>query len=179
MMNEIWSKTSASRIRNAQSSGMWVPCQLFPDWFGLQGSLRDRLKRCWWRSMQSKWEGSRECRNSTTVCVNVSPASLRILNERFIWRYIMGKWWAVAYEYRLKNRCIAGAMMVLARYTNLGRVRENWCKQWVRITCQRAGFGSEKSFGSVPEPSKNPTRWFLVVQTRPRTHQAAGFAGFG
>jgi len=40
-----------------------------------------------------------------------------------------------------------------------------------------SGFGPEKWFGSVPEPSKNPTRSVMVGQTRTRTRQPAGFAG--
>jgi len=42
-----------------------------------------------------------------------------------------------------------------------------------------SGFGPEKRFGSVPEPSKNPTCSVLAGQTRSRTRQPAGFAGFG
>jgi len=37
----------------------------------------------------------------------------------------MGEWYAVACGYRLINRCIAGAMKLLARYINLCRVRAN------------------------------------------------------
>jgi len=42
-----------------------------------------------------------------------------------------------------------------------------------------SGCGREKRLCSVPEPSKNPTRSRLVVQTQPRTCYAAGFAPFG
>ena len=44
-----------------------------------------------------------------------------------------------------------------------------------------SGFGPEKWFGSVPEPSKNPNRSFLAARTRTRTRtrQPAGFARFG
>ena len=33
-------------------------------------------------------------------------------------------------------------------------------------------------FGSVPDPSKNPTQGLLVGQTRTRTHRPTGFGGF-
>jgi len=52
MMNQIWSTTTASSFRNAQSSRMWVPRQMFPDWFDQHGSQTDWLKWCWSRSMQ-------------------------------------------------------------------------------------------------------------------------------
>jgi len=50
-MNLIQSKTMVSRIRNAKSSRIWMPRQMFPYWFSEHGSQRDRLERCWWRSM--------------------------------------------------------------------------------------------------------------------------------
>ena len=37
----------------------------------------------------------------------------------------MGEWGAVACQYQLINRCIAGAMKLLARYINFSRVRAN------------------------------------------------------
>jgi len=37
----------------------------------------------------------------------------------------MGEWWEVACEYRLINRCIAGAMKLLTRYINFSHVRAN------------------------------------------------------
>jgi len=42
-----------------------------------------------------------------------------------------------------------------------------------------SGYGPEKRFGSVPEPSKNPTRCLLVVQTQPCIPLPTGFAAFG
>ena len=59
-----------------QSSRMWALCQIFPDWFGRHRSQRDRLKKCWWLSMQLKRGGIREWRKSKTECDNVSSASL-------------------------------------------------------------------------------------------------------
>jgi len=79
----ILSKAMVSRIRNAQSSGMWVLCQMFPDWFGQHGSQRDSPKRCWWQVMQQKRGGTREWRKSRTQCVNVSPASLHSVPKSF------------------------------------------------------------------------------------------------
>jgi len=76
-------KGKSIRIRNAQNRAMWALSQMFPDGFGLHGSQRDRPKRCWWLSMQSKWGGIREWRESRTECLNVSPASLCILTESF------------------------------------------------------------------------------------------------
>jgi len=121
--NLIYSKQIALRIQNAQSTGMWVPCQMSQDWLSLHVSLTDRLKRCWWQSMQSTQGGITEWRTSRTECVNVSPASLCILTKSFSWIYIMGEWWAVACEYWLINRCIAGAMELLARYLNFSHVK--------------------------------------------------------
>jgi hypothetical protein len=104
MMHLIWSKTIPSRIRNPQSSGMWVSCQRFPDSFGLHGSQRDRLNRCWWRSMQLKREGTRESRKSRTEYINVSPAAL----------------------------CITRAMKPFARHINSSPVRPNCARMLLR-----------------------------------------------
>jgi len=83
MLNLIYSKSMALTMRNAQSRGMCVPHQMFPDWFDPHTIHRDRLKRCWWRSMQSKPGVIRKWRNSTTECVDASPASLCSLTESF------------------------------------------------------------------------------------------------
>jgi len=107
-LNLIWSKTMASKNRSAQSCGMSMPPQMFPNWFGQYGIPRDRLKLCWWRSMQ--WTGGWiwATRYSKTECVNNSPAARCSLTESFSWRYITGQSWAVACKYQLINRCIAG-----------------------------------------------------------------------
>jgi len=110
---------------------MWALHQLFPDWFGQLGCQTDKLKRCWWRSMQLKRGGIREWKKSRTECVNVSPASLCILNQSFNQWYIMGEWWAAACQYRLINRCRAGAMKLLARYINFSRVRANSARMFL------------------------------------------------
>ena len=115
----------ASRIRNDQGSRLWPARWMFLDWFGWHRSQRDRLRRCWWRSIQWKRGGITEWRKGRTECINVSPASLCIITESFSQRYIMGELWAVACEYRLINRCIAGAMKLLARYINFSCVRAN------------------------------------------------------
>jgi len=104
---------------------MWALRQMFLDWFGQHRSKRDRLKWFWWWSMQSKQGGIREWWKSRTECINDSPASLCILTESCSWRYVMGKLWAVACEYRLINRCIAGTMNLLTRYMNFSHVRGN------------------------------------------------------
>jgi len=104
---------------------MWVPRQILPGWFGQHGSQTGRLRSCWWRSMQSKQGGIMELSKSRTEFVNVSPASLCILTKSCSWRYIMGEWWAVACKYRLINRCIAGAMKLLARYIIFSLERGN------------------------------------------------------
>jgi len=125
MSNFIYGKTMASMIRNIQTSGMGVLCQIFPDWFDQHGSQRHRLQRCWWRSTQLKQEGVWEWRQSRTACINVSPASLCNLTWSFRYRYIVGEWWAVACSYWLINRCIAGAMNLLPRNMNVSCVRLN------------------------------------------------------
>jgi len=61
----------AARIQNAQHSGMYTLCQMFPDWFGLHRSQRDRLRRYLWRSMQSTSGGIRERRKCRMECINV------------------------------------------------------------------------------------------------------------
>ena len=66
--------TMPSWFWNAQSSAMWTPGQMFRDWLGLHSRPSDRLERCWWRSMKSKWGGTREWRKSRTECVHVSSA---------------------------------------------------------------------------------------------------------
>jgi len=112
---------------------MWAPGQMFPDRFGLHGSQWERLKRCWWRTMQSKRGGIRQWRKTWTVCVNVSPASLCIFTESFSWRFIMHEWWEVAREYQLINRCIGDAMNLLTRYMNFSRVRVNSARMLLRM----------------------------------------------
>jgi len=82
--------------------------------------------------MKLKQEGLWECRKSRIEFVNVSPASLCILTESFCLRYILGEWWAVACEYRLIIRCIAGAMKLLARYIAFSRVRANNARMLLR-----------------------------------------------
>jgi hypothetical protein len=42
-----------------------------------------------------------------------------------------------------------------------------------------SGYGPEKQFGSVPEPSKNPTCYCMAGQARMNTHQTMGSAKFG
>jgi len=37
----------------------------------------------------------------------------------------MGEWYVVACEYQMINRCLAGAMNLLARYINFSHVRAN------------------------------------------------------
>jgi len=59
------------------------------------------------------------------MCQHVSAAYLCSLTESFISRYIMGQWWAIACEYRLTNRCIAGAMILLARYISFPSMKAN------------------------------------------------------
>jgi len=98
---------------------------MFPDWIGLHGSQIVRLTKCWWWSMQLKRRGIRQWSKSRTECINVSPASLCILTESFREGYSMGRECAVACDYRLINRCIAGAMKLLARHLNFSRVTAN------------------------------------------------------
>jgi len=84
-MNPSYSQTMASMIQDAWGSGIWVPHQVFPDWFGQHGGQRTRLKMCWWQWIQRKWGGIRRKRKSRTECVFVlSPASLCCLTENFI-----------------------------------------------------------------------------------------------
>jgi len=70
------------RMRNAQSSRMWAPCHMCPDWFGRHGSQKVRLKMFWWQSMQLKRGEIKDGRKSRTECVNGSPA-LCSLTESF------------------------------------------------------------------------------------------------
>jgi len=128
----ILSKTIASGIRNAQSSGIWTPPKMFLDWFGLHRSQREMLKPCQWRSMQSKRRGIMEWRKRRTECFNVAAASLCILTKSFCLRYIIGKWWAVCREYRLINGCIEGAMNLLTRYEKFSCVRANSARMLLR-----------------------------------------------
>jgi len=51
--------------------------------------------------------------------------SLCSLTDSFSYKDIMGEWWAVAFEYRLINRGIAGAMNHFARYIMFTHVRVN------------------------------------------------------
>jgi len=44
----------------------------------------------------------------------------------------MGEWWAVACQYRLIERCTAGAMKLLARYINFSHVRVNSARMLLR-----------------------------------------------
>jgi len=44
----------------------------------------------------------------------------------------MGEWWAVACQYRLINRCIAGGMKLLARYIKFGCVSANSARMILR-----------------------------------------------
>jgi len=83
MLNLIYSKAMVSMIRNSQSSGLWVPRQIFRDWFGQRGRRRDRLITCLWRLMQFKRWAIRGWRNSRTESVNVSPATLCSSTESF------------------------------------------------------------------------------------------------
>jgi len=124
-LNRIQITTLASRIEEAQSSGMWAPRQMIPDWFGLHGCQSEMLNRCSWWLMQSKQGGIREWSTSRTEWVNVSPASLSILTESCSSRYILGKWWAVGYKYRLIKHCKADAMNVLTRFMNFCCMRAN------------------------------------------------------
>jgi hypothetical protein len=112
---------------------MWVLRQMFPDWFGLNESRRDRLQRCWCPAMQLKQGGTRKWKKSRTVCINVSPASVCILSESISWRYTMGQWWAVTGINRLRNRWIVGAMKLVARYINFCRVRANNARMLLRL----------------------------------------------
>jgi len=110
---------------NAQSSGRWSPHHMFLDWFGLYGSQRDRLERsCWLSTLMKDW-GIMGWIKSRRDCINVSPASLCILDECFRLGYIMGKWWAVACEYWLINRCTAGVMTFFPHFINFSHVRAN------------------------------------------------------
>jgi len=62
--------------------------------------------------MQLNWGEIQEGRKSKTESINCSPG-LGSLTENFSERYIVGQW-LVACEYRMINRCIAGAMNLLA-----------------------------------------------------------------
>ena len=124
-LNLILRKRIASRIRNTQNSRISAPRQMFPHWFSLHRSHRDRPKWFWWWSMQSQRGGTREGRQSRTECVNVSPASLCILTESFSWWYSIGEWWPVACESWLIKRCITGAMNFLTWYIKFSPVRAN------------------------------------------------------
>jgi len=125
MLNLISSKARASRTQNAQNSEMSALSQMVLDWFGLHRSQRGWQKRCWWRSMRSKWGGLGDWSRSRAECVNVSRASIWIMNKSSSERYIMGEWRAVACEYRLIHRCIAGAMNLLTWYKKFCSVRAN------------------------------------------------------
>jgi len=67
----------------------------------------------------------------------------------------------------------------LNRYCKKIKVCRRSKRWWTVSVSNGSGFGPEKRFGSVPEPSKNPTRSVLAGQTRTRNRQPAGFAGFG
>jgi len=165
MLNLICGQTRASRIRNAQNSGMWVPRQMFPDWFGLHRSQRGRLKMCWWWSVQSKRGGLSEWRKSRTECVDVSRASWYILTESCSQRYIIGERWAVACEYWLINRCIAGAMNLLTRYINFIRVSANSAKMLLLLALPQGQVSiCEKDYQEVQLMMKtiiDGSRWWM------------------
>jgi hypothetical protein len=111
--------------------------------------------------------------------ISLDPVTTRHISQyQLIWRHSKSRsspfreWWAAFRSYM-------GQMFDTTRDPmNVWRC-DNLCWQQVRGTCQRSGFGPEKWFGSVLEQSKNPTRSFLAGQTRNRTRQPAGFAGFG
>jgi len=120
------------------------------DWFGLHGRQEEGMKKCWWWSMQSKRREISEWRQSMTEHVNVALASLCILTESFSWRYIIGEWWAVACEYRLINRRIAGAMNLLTRYINFGPVRAKGARMSLRSALPHCQVSiSEKDYQEV------------------------------
>ena len=68
----------------------------------------------------------------------------------------MGEWWVVACEYRLKSRCIAGAMKLLARYINFSCVRVNSARM-----LQSSAMPQGQVSISASNESKFPA-WFRV-----------------
>jgi len=123
-MSLIYCTTMASTIRKLLSSGVWVLHQMIPDWFSQHGGQRQRLNRCWWRSLQWTHGAIWGTENSRTKCVNLfSTGSLCWLTENFILKTIIRDYWAVASEYWLINRTIVGKMNYLARYINFIRMR--------------------------------------------------------
>jgi hypothetical protein len=121
-----------------------------PDWFGQHGSQRDKLKRCWWRSMQLKRGELKEGRNSWTDCINGSPA-LCSMTECFSKRYITGELYAVDREYRFINRSIAGIMNLLAWYIIFSHVRVN-CARLLRRSALPQGWVSIRQKNSRSSP---------------------------
>jgi len=75
--------------------------------------------------MQSKWVASMEWRWSRTECVKDSPASVDIMAEIVIWKYITPRWWAVGYKFLFIIDLIAGSINGLARYITFRHVRAN------------------------------------------------------
>jgi len=141
---------------NAQSSGRWSPHQMFLDWFGLYGSQRDRLERsCWLSTLMKDW-GIMGWIKSRRDCINVSPASLCILDECFRLGYIMGKWWAVACEYWLINRCTAGVMTFFPHFINFSHVRANSARM---LLCS-----------ALTEASLNMTDWLPTCLNHHRSY---------
>jgi len=69
--NLIWRETMTMRIRNAQSSGIWVLHETSPDWLGQHRSERYWRTRCRFRSIQWNQAGISELRNSWTECINM------------------------------------------------------------------------------------------------------------
>jgi len=45
----------------------------------------------------------------------------------------MGKWWTVACQYQLINRCKAGTMKLWARYINFSHVSANSARMLLRL----------------------------------------------
>jgi len=83
-MNQMWSTTISLRNRNALRSGMCVPHQMCPDWFGQLGGQWNSLKRGWWWSMLPKQGGSGETDKRRTEWDNMfSAGSLCCLTENF------------------------------------------------------------------------------------------------
>ena len=77
---------------------------------------------------------------------------------------------------------LAGAFMGLldvCRMLREGIVLDRGQRQQrVWVTHQRSGFGPEKWYSSIPDPSKNPTRSFLASQSRTPTEQPPGLTRF-
>jgi len=119
--NLISSYRMALRLQNSLCTKMVVPNQMFPHRFRQDRCQSNRLNSRWWRSLQLKQGGIKDAWKCSTGCINMlSLGSICSLTEKYISRHIMGQYWAVACEYLVMNRGMAGEMNLSKRYLTLG-----------------------------------------------------------